>query len=532
MKKENKNMKISNRKNIRFMAAAALSAALLAGQVQPAVVRGEDSAISVSSLIPDNITIDSPVSLSEISLPGSKYGTLSWVDSSSVPSERVQSYEVVFRPSSSVDLSRISGWDGESDAIYGTVTVVVSSLDSYNEEESEDSRENQETEDSEETEYEQEPEYTEETEDSEDTDNVADTEETEDSEEAEAPEENGGSESGEDTEETEKADESEASGEDKESDAGEEPKVTKAPEEDETSQEAQDPEATKAPEEKEDQKETEVPEKETAPEVTKVPEKEEKDNIFDRPKEKDERPATAEEGLTKEEQQQRAEENHSCNGIYVSGINLPWYVQFRATNGDNYEFTNEGEANIFKSYEFELWDLQNNTEYHIPDGEYISVTVPVKAGYEYTIEHLLDNGAMETIIPSVDGSTMVFSTHSFSPFGIAGSKPLVGGDITEDGYQNAVTPTVTQAAATTTPSSSTGSSSGSGSSVSAGSSAGSSTSSGNEQQSSTSDSDSQDQSSSSDAVNTGDTTNIYPFVILVAAAVIIIGVVVYLKKRK
>lgn len=52
--------------------------------------------------------------------------------------------------------------------------------------------------------------------------------------------------------------------------------------------------------------------------------------------------------------------------------------------------------------------------------QYVSVTIPVKEGYEYSIEHLLANGATETIVPSVNGSTMVFSTHSFSPFGIAG----------------------------------------------------------------------------------------------------------------
>lgn len=57
------------------------------------------------------------------------------------------------------------------------------------------------------------------------------------------------------------------------------------------------------------------------------------------------------------------------------------------------------------------------------------MTVPVKAGYTYSIEHLLDNGAMETIIPSMDGATMTFSTHSFSPFGIAGSKSLVGPEL-------------------------------------------------------------------------------------------------------
>lgn len=107
-------------------------------------------------------------------------------------------------------------------------------------------------------------------------------------------------------------------------------------------------------------------------------------------------------------------------------------------SGDDYEFTNESEANVFQSYEFELWDLKNDTEYEVPDGEYVSVTVPVKAGYSYTIEHLLDSGAMETIVPSVDGSTMIFSTHSFSPFGIAGSKTLVGEEIEEDGYDTAV----------------------------------------------------------------------------------------------
>ena len=67
----------------------------------------------------------------------------------------------------------------------------------------------------------------------------------------------------------------------------------------------------------------------------------------------------------------------------------------QVASGENYEFTNEAEANVFKSYEFELCDLRNNTEYEIPDGEYLSVTVPVKAGYDYTIEHLLDSGAME-----------------------------------------------------------------------------------------------------------------------------------------
>ena len=61
-----------------------------------------------------------------------------------------------------------------------------------------------------------------------------------------------------------------------------------------------------------------------------------------------------------------------------------------------------------QSYEPKVWDLKNNTEYEIPDGQYVSVTIPVKEGYKYSIEHLLDNGATDTIIPSVNGNTMVF----------------------------------------------------------------------------------------------------------------------------
>lgn len=115
------------------------------------------------------------------------------------------------------------------------------------------------------------------------------------------------------------------------------------------------------------------------------------------------------------------------------------------TSGENYEFKNEDNATIFQSYEFKLWDLKNNTEYEIPDGQYVSVTIPVKEGYKYSIEHLLDNGATETIIPSVNGSTMVFSTHSFSPFGIAGFRPIVGEDIANGAYGDGSTPTPTPA---------------------------------------------------------------------------------------
>jgi hypothetical protein len=284
--------------------------------------------------------------------------------------------------------------------------------------------------------------------------------------------------------------------------------------------------------------------------------KENPDNIFDCSVDslltKDQRPVTIEENPTEEQIEMLAQENHTSAGISVSGIDLPWYVQFRVSSGDSYQFTNEEDAAIFQSFEFELWDLQNDTEYEIPDGEYISVTVPVKEGYEYTIEHILDNGAMEIIIPSVDGDTMVFSTHSFSPFGIAGSKPIVGSDIAEAGYGDdsdstgnvSSTPTADQNGSTEKNSSqvtaqeNTSSSSDSASGGTTVESTGSTdntdndTGNTNTKNTDTKTSNTDSKSVSGNTVNTGDTTNIAPFVILVVAAAAIIVAVVVIKKKK
>ena len=564
MKKRNR-----GKRNVQVLAAAALTAALIAGQIQPLPVQGSSEQIQVSSLIPDNVTIEHPVPLSEVSLPGSDYGTLSWVDSSSIPSGRVQSYDVVFYPYDSSDLAKISGWDGVSDGIYSSVTVVVTNPEGS--EVAEDTGENDYSDeeyteesggDSYDDSYSGEEDgggFYEEGQESESTGEESETEITEEPEITEAPE-------AEATPEPEETPEiTEAPGAEATPEPEETPEITEAPEAEATPEPEETPEITEAPEaeetpEPEETPEiTETPEATPTPEITETPaatptpeaaetpevsvtpdpaeEPEEDKNIFDRDKEseKDTRPDEFEDDLTEEEKAAAAAENHTCNGISVSGINLPWYVQFRVSSGDDYEFTNETEANIFKSYEFELWDLKNDTEYHVPDGEYISVTVPVKAGYEYTIEHLLDNGAMETIVPSVDGSTMVFSTHSFSPFGIAGSKPLVGEEIASDGYED-----TSESQATATPSAAASSaaennrtentvtSAASGSDNSGSQSSSQTTADQNETDTSVQ----EDSSDSTDAVNTGDSTPIAPFVILAAAAVMIIAVIIYLRKRK
>ena len=566
MKKRNR-----GKRNVQVLAAAALTAALIAGQIQPLPVQGSSGQIQVSSLIPDNVTIEHPVPLSEISLPGSDYGTLSWLDSSSIPSGRVQSYDVVFYPYDSSDLAKISGWDGVSDGIYSSVTVVVTNPEGGEEEWSEDTDGND---------YSDE-EYTEESGDGSYDDSYSEEEGSGDNSYEEQDPESTGEET--EVEITGEPEITEAPEAEETPEPEETPEVTEAPEAEETPEPEETPEVTEAPEAEETPEPEETPEITETPEATPTPEitvtpevteepdegkgeeaeetpsatptpeatetpeisvtpepseePEKNENIFDRDKEseKDTRPDEFEDDLTEEEKAAAAAENHTCNGISVSGVNLPWYVQFRASSGDDYEFSNETEANIFKSYEFELWDLKNNTEYHVPDGEYISVTVPVKAGYEYTIEHLLDNGAMETIVPSVDGSTMVFSTHSFSPFGIAGSKPLVGEEIASDGYEDTSEPqaTATPSAAASpaaeedsTENTVTSAASGSDNS---GSQSSSNQTSADQNEAETSD---QDSSDSTDAVNTGDSTPIVPFVILAVAAVVIIAVIIYLRKRK
>lgn len=570
----------NNNKNIHFFAIAALAATLMAGQIPVSPVYAESNSVQLSSLIPDNVTIEEPKPLSDISLPDSEYGTLSWADGSSVPSERVQSYEVVFKPYDTSVLSQISGWDGESDAIYGSVTVVVNSIGSNSEETGEykdDSEGNydenyndseakndgyqdnyDENQNSSEVKEDQKTD-SEEQNDEQNSEQPAET----DQEGEEAPSEEENKETAEITEKPseeadQKAENEENTAETPESDAGD-----KAEDEKKTPETTETPDATETPAVTETPNITETPEVTEAPEATVTPETTatpaaDKDNIFDgadKDIKKDERSTEYEENLTEEQQTELAEANHSCNGITVSGIDLPYYVQFRVASGDDYEFTNESEANVFQSYEFELWDLKNNTEYEVPDGEYVSVTVPVKAGYSYTIEHLLDSGAMETIVPSVDGSTMVFSTHSFSPFGIAGSKTLVGEEIEEAGYDTGVvteTPDAADAALTPVADDTTSSDATANTDAAASTNTGAAstvtentntsevteapestdTTAQTAESSDETQDNEEDGSSSVSAVHTNDPTTILPFVILAAAAAVIVGVIVYLRKKK
>ena len=545
-----KNTKITFSRSFSILAAAALSMTLMGGQAFPAYA-DSTSGVESGAVIPDNITIDSPTALRNIALPSNSYGTLSWVDGSYVPQKRVQSCEVVFKPSAGADLSGLPGWDSASGTLTGYVTVVVSSLDSASEDtdndEQKDSSQSDESYDTENSDK--------------DSKDVSDKETQQDSKDENADQEDSSSDSSSADSSTDKNSDSSTDVKDPaEEDKNEEdPEVTEVPDitvtpvqkddsqnteekEEETAETTVTPAASDTGDNTED---TDNNKKENNSEITEIPEitenpDENTDNIFDRKDEpEDKRPQNAATDITETEMEAIAQQNHTCDGITVSGIDLPWYVQFRVSGGDDYQFTNEEDAAIFKSYEFELWDTQKNTEYKIPDGEYISVTVPVKAGYTYSIEHLLDNGAMETIIPSVDGDTMTFSTHSFSPFGIAGSKSLVGPDAGSDSSVT-VTPAADTSSSDTGASSSVDTSSDSSESTdemdtSQDLSSGTAELTDSSSQNDTESSESEDQSSqakSKKQVNTGDTTQILPFVILFVAAAVVAGVVVFLKKRK
>ena len=119
-------------KGTGIFAAAALTAALIAGNNIPGVTRQVSAAESqentVSSLIPDNITLDKPVELADVELPATEYGTFEWADGSFVPVQRVQSCEVLLIPAEGQDLSHVDGWDPESGAVVGYINVIVNSI--------------------------------------------------------------------------------------------------------------------------------------------------------------------------------------------------------------------------------------------------------------------------------------------------------------------------------------------------------------------------------------------------------------------
>lgn len=122
--------------------------------------------------------------------------------------------------------------------------------------------------------------------------------------------------------------------------------------------------------------------------------------------------------------------NLTSNGITVSADFLPWYVQFRVSLKADSDLSQEPNVKtIFSSYDLKLWNLITDSEYEIPDGEKVKVSMkaPDMTLYDQcVIIHTLKSGEKEYITPKIEGGRLTFETKSFSPFDIAGTKPLVG----------------------------------------------------------------------------------------------------------
>lgn len=119
--------------------------------------------------------------------------------------------------------------------------------------------------------------------------------------------------------------------------------------------------------------------------------------------------------------------NHTQLGVSVYG-NIPWYVQFRVKLTDVGEKEENG-LKVLVPYELTLWNLYTDSAYTLPEGETVTVTMPVpdvEIDGEFTVFHYRADGSVETIKPIIHGNMMSFETSSFSPFSVAGSTLIAG----------------------------------------------------------------------------------------------------------
>ncbi len=128
MKKTRVNKKILN------ACGAALALSLIAANVNYYSVEVDASTVSVNgqatTVIPGSLSMKSPAALSTLALPASAFGTLSWANPSTVPSQYSGSYPVVLKVTDTkgADFSKVPGWNAANSTVSGSVTVVVQSL--------------------------------------------------------------------------------------------------------------------------------------------------------------------------------------------------------------------------------------------------------------------------------------------------------------------------------------------------------------------------------------------------------------------
>ena len=415
--------------------------------------------------LPESFTMEEAMALGNLAISGENVsgdGIFSWKEAASVPQAYENIFEVIFTPNDSLhyDYSQIEGWKEDRQVVERSVKVYVNSLKSQEEVEKKSVEEKKEV-----------------------SENITDEKATSDiGKKAESEIKSEDKESKEELEvlPDKTAEEKKVEIEEKKDEKGQDEETKNIDEESEVLKESKEELADKAEIEQEKEskdtkkdlplkeKEVEVPEKIVASfqadsivnhiesMISALPNQIQSEDDVNRVVSA----SKAFLSLTKIQQErvsqpaklylERLQElagiyNRSNQGISVVG-NLPWYVKLKVTLDDTsktYEKPNVD--TIITPYEIGLYNLMKDETYHL-QGEKVQLTLPAPNAELYNrlvIVHYLENGGIEYITPFVGESTISFMTSSFSPFHIAGSKVLAGGNVVSGSYGNQKNTSVT-----------------------------------------------------------------------------------------
>lgn len=505
--------------------------------------------VAGSVTVPGEITLSKPEDIKNFDFGKAGFageGSFAW-EEETVPTAYETEIKVVFTPSDieGKDYSQVEGWDAQKNQVIRTVKVLVESLkedsntdnapadntDKDNEKENGESGDN--TKEDADTEQGKQDQTGSDQENASDQDNIEDQTENPDTEEKKPG----------------TAEEDQGTSNDQK-------------EEDQESQESsngQEEEAPKDEESSNDQKEEDRESQESSNGQEGEAPKDEESSQEENTQETDEDFIQAEAGKTGEVAQEipqaipvgsLIDEN---TGVRVEGDFLPYYVDLQVSYNDELDqLPDAGIGQILSAYEIKLWDLKENEEYKIPEGNKVRVMIPLPENADsfsqLSIAHYLGNSEYEyytlpteeypgnlTIITIEGIEYLTFETASFSPFNVGGSQLVgPGTQLPQSGSSSQNTgnnsSSGTSAGTSSTGNSQTGSSSSGQSVIQPSGNSGSQTSTSSSQSRKTG-----NQSSSSKVtrvVKTGDNAPIILYAATAAAALILAAVTFIIGKKK
>ena len=477
--------------------------------------------VAGSVTVPGEITLSKPEDIKNFDFGKAGFageGSFAW-EEETVPTAYETEIKVVFTPSDieGKDYSQVEGWDAQKNQVIRTVKVLVESL-------KEDSNT-----------------------DNAPADNTDKDNEKENGESGDNTKEDADTEQG--KQDQTGSDQENASDQDNIEDQTENPDTEEK--EPGTAEEDQGTSNDQKEEEQESQESSNDQEKETS--------KDEEASREENTQETDEDFIQAEAGKTGEVAQEipqaipvgsLIDEN---TGVRVEGDFLPYYVDLQVSYNDELDqLPDAGIGQILSAYEIKLWDLKENEEYKIPEGNKVRVMIPLPENADsfsqLSIAHYLGNSEYEyytlpteeypgnlTIITIEGIEYLTFETASFSPFNVGGSQLVgPGTQLPQSGSSSQNTgnnsSSGTSAGTSSTGNSQTGSSSSGQSVIQPSGNSGSQTSTSSSQSRKTG-----NQSSSSKVtrvVKTGDNAPIILYAATAAAALILAAVTFIIGKKK